>query len=135
MHLSIRRSIAQKVQLAPKDAPADQPYVPLPDFIQVAGTLHSPKPKLDMNAKAIAGTLLQKYGGKIPGVDEKSGNLIQGLGGMFGGGSTRTQGGATNQPRAGSTNQPSVTSTNGPATNAPGKANPFDLLDQLRKKK
>src|SRR5437773_10142121 len=107
MHLSLTRSIAQKVQLAPKDAAADQPYVALPDFIQVAGTLHSPRPKLDMNAKALAGGLLQKYGGKIPGVDEKTGNLIQGVGGILGGGTDRSQGGATNQPGS-STNQQKI---------------------------
>ena len=132
MHFSLSRSLAQRVQIAPKETQANQRYVPMPDFIEVVGTLGAPRPKLDLNAKALAGSLLEKYGGKIPGVDQKTGNLIQGLGGILGGGTTRTEGGATNQPRG--TNQPSSTSTNAPTTNAPSRLNPLDLLDKFRKK-
>lgn len=121
MHLAIDRALAQKVRIAPKNAPADQPYVPLPDFIQVVGTLDAPKPKLDLNLKSIAGTVLDKYGNKIPGVDQKTGNIIQGLGGILGG---KTD---TNKPPA---------NTNQPATSAPSGGSQFNnLLDQFRKKK
>jgi len=121
MHLSVSRAIAQKVRIAPKNTPADQPYVALPDFIQVTGTLDQPKPKLDLNMQSIAGTVLDKYGNKIPGVDQKTGNALKGLGGLLGGGAT-----STNQA-AGSTNQP--------ATNAPASSSPLDLLNSFRKKK
>jgi hypothetical protein len=94
----------------------------------VTGTLKSPKPKLDLNTRAIAGTVLDKLGGKLPA--EKGGNIVQGLGQIFGGGNT-------NRPPAAnqSTNAPSNTNTNANRTNAPGGFNPLDLLDQLKKKK
>jgi len=117
MHFSIVRSLAQKVRIAPQNTPADQPYVALPDFIQVVGTLDAPKPKLDLNLKSITGTILDKYGNKIPGVDRKTGNILQGLGGILGG-KTDTNRAPLN------TNQP-------PASTG----NPFNLLDQFRKKK
>ncbi len=121
MRFSVNRTVAQKVRIAPKNTPADQPYVPLPDFIQVAGTLDAPKAKLDLNLRSIGGTVLDKFGNKIPGVDQKTGNILQGLGGILGG---KT---GTNQPPANS-NQP-------PASTAPSGGNPFNLLDPFRKKK
>lgn len=127
MHFSINRSLASKIRIAPKTTATNEAYLPLPDFIQVAGTLGAPKPKLDLNVQSIAGNLLEKFGGKIPGVSEKTGNLLEGVGGILGGKTDRLQGSGTNQP--------SVTSTNRPATNAPTRSNPLDLLDQFRKKK
>jgi len=127
MHFSIRSTLAQKVRIAPKTSATNETYTPLPDFIKVAGTLDAPKPKLDLNVQSIAGTLLEKYGGKIPGVNEKTGNLIEGVGGILGGKTDHSQGGATNQP--------GHTNTTQQTTNAPTHSSPLDLLDQFRKKK
>ncbi len=129
MHLSLRRSLAQKVRIAPQNTPENQPYVALPDFIQVTGTLKSPKPKLDLNTRAIAGTVLDKLGGKLPA--DQGGNIVQGLSHILGGGSNTNRPAVTNQ----STNAPSNTATNANRTNAPGGFNPLDLLDQFKKKK
>jgi len=127
MHFSIRSSLAQKIRIAPQAASPGQPYAALPDFIQVAGTLKSPKPKLDLNTKAIAGTVLDQLGGKLP--QDKGGNIAQGLKGILGG-NTSANPAATN-----TANQAAGTSTNSPQTNAPTGLNPLNLLDQFRRKK
>jgi len=128
MHLSLRRSLAQKVRIAPQNAPENQPYVALPDFIQVTGTLQSPKPKLDLNTRAIAGTVLDQLGGKLPA--NQGGTIVQGLSHILGGDSN------TNRPTVPGTNTSSSTRTNTKSTNAPAAANPIDdLLNQFRKKK
>lgn len=126
MHFSIRRSLAQKIRIAPKNVPADQKFAPLPDFIQVTGTLDAPKPKLDLNIKSIAGTVLERVGDKIPGVNEKGGNIIQGLGNILTG--------RTNRPPTTATNAPPET-PQAPATNAPARPNASELLDRFFKKK
>jgi uncharacterized protein involved in outer membrane biogenesis len=127
MNFYIRRSLAQKVRIAPKNAPADQKYVALPQFIQVTGTLEAPKPKLDLNVRAIAGTVLQNID-RIPGVDPKAGGVIQGLGNILSGRTNRAP--TTNAPAGTPPEQPTQ-----PATNAPARPGTSDLLDRFFKKK
>jgi hypothetical protein len=90
-------------------------YVKLPNFLKVAGTLGNPKAQIDKTA--LAGTLLEQFGSKIPGLNDKTGGLLQGLGGILSKGQTT------------STNQTPPSGANAtPATNKPPAFNPFDLL-------
>ena len=69
MHFYLRRSLAQRIRMVPKNSPPDAEYVKLPDFIQVAGTLG--EPKAELNKLALAGTFRERLTDKIPGVTDK----------------------------------------------------------------
>ncbi len=148
LSVSVERSLADRVSLVPPGTPTNVVYVRLPDYVTIGGTLG--EPKTDINKLALAGTALQQFGGKIPGVDPKTGNLIQNLGGMLTG--RPAGGGATNAAAATATNVPSQAApanviqglsgllgggrpatnapgaTNAPATNRPPPPNPLDFL-------
>jgi hypothetical protein len=102
LHISIKRGLAESVNLVPPGTPTNAVYVKLPDYVTVKGTIG--EPKTDINKMALLGTALEQYGGNIPGVDQKTGSIIQGLGGILTG---RKQ---TNAPPVG---------TNAPAGTAP----------------
>jgi len=114
--VSVRRGLAEKINMVPAGTATNQVYVKLPDYVSIIGTVGNPKEKI--NKGALLGTALQQLGGNIPGVNKQAGSLIQGLGGLL----TGRQPAATNAPD--STNQP-------PATQPPVN----NLLDQLFKKK
>lgn len=117
LSVSVERSLADRVSLVPPGTPTNAVYVRLPDYVTIAGTLG--EPKTDINKLALVGTALQQFGGKIPGVDRKTGNLIQNLGGML-----------TGRPAgAGATNAPAATGTNAPAPAAP--ATPVNVIQGL----
>jgi hypothetical protein len=122
VNLYLSRELAERARLAP--AGTTQPYVKLPNFLFVAGTLGNPKAQIDKTA--LAGSLLEKYGNKIPGLNQTTGGLLQGLGGVLSGKS-----GAPSQPAGSDTNQPPP-ATQPPATN---KLAPSDLLNIFKKKK
>jgi hypothetical protein len=121
MAFQLERSLAERLRLSPKDTPTNAAFVGLPDFIRVAGTLDDPKPDLDL--KALASAALMKYVDKIPGVDEKTGSLLKGFGGLL----TGQKPAGTNSSVA--TNAPGT--TNAPATNKPAGG----LLDLLKRPK
>jgi uncharacterized protein involved in outer membrane biogenesis len=135
----LSRNLAQKIDLVPSGTPADAKLVKLPNFLSVGGTLGSPDPQV--NKTALAGTLLEKYLPKIPGIGEKGGSLLQGLGGLGGllPGTTSTNQTATNAPSVGGVLQgvvggllggskPAATNTP-PQTNQPNRGiNPLDLF-------
>lgn len=143
--ISVERSLAQKINFIPAGTPTNATYVKLPDYVTVKGTVGAPK--TDINKMALVGTALEQLGGKIPGVDQKTGSLLQGLGSML----TGQKSADTNAPAAAGTNQPAstsgsllqsvggllggaaATSTNVATTNSPAtNANPAgDLLNQL----
>jgi hypothetical protein len=145
--IAVGRSLAQKINFVPAGTPTNATYVKLPDYVTVKGTVGAPK--TDINKLALVGTALEQLGGKIPGVDQKTGSLLQGLGGML----TGQKSTDTNAPATAGTNQPAprsgsllqglggllggaaVTTTNGLGTNAPAtNASPTgDLLNQLFK--
>jgi len=110
VNLYLTRAYAEKAHLA---AAGNEPYVKLPNFLKVAGTLGDPKAQIDKTA--LAGTLLEKFGNKIPG----AGGVLQGIGGILSGGNA----GATNQGTNSTPNAP-------PATN---KLSPRNFLDLLKK--
>jgi hypothetical protein len=59
MHLSLRRSLAQRLGKIPRNTPPDANYVKMPDFVRVAGTVSAPKPEL--NRGALAGAVANKF--------------------------------------------------------------------------
>jgi hypothetical protein len=112
--------MAESIRAISKETNHTSDYVRLPDFIKVTGTIGEPNAKLDK--LALTGSVLEKYADKIPGLDEKTGNMLKGLGGLIG-----------NKRETSTTNNPS--STNAPSTNqpAPPKFNPLDLLKKPQK--
>ncbi len=78
----------------PKDAPTNEVLIDLPDFLKVAGTLDAPRAEID--CKALASAALIKYADKIPGVDDKTGQLIKGFRGLLSG-QGNTNSSATNK--------------------------------------
>ena len=77
MHFYLRRNLAERIKMVPRNMPPDAPYAKLPDFIKVAGTLGAPKAEL--NALALSGSVLEKVTDKI-GLKEKAGGLLDLLG-------------------------------------------------------
>jgi len=121
--IALRRSLAEKARLIPQGTPTNAAYVQLPTFAKLAGTLGEPKTEIDK--LVISGLLLQSAGG-LPKVNEKTGNLLQGLGGILSG----------QRPGAVNTNLPAGTNSSPAAqTNKPPKFNPLDLLELIPKKK
>jgi hypothetical protein len=154
LSIALQRSLAEKINFVPAGTPTNVAYVSLPNYVTLQGTMGEPKPAY--NYAALAGTALEQFGGTIPGVDDKTGHLIQGLGGLLGG--RRPATGPTNVPPAqtntapapqrnllqglqnilnapAATNAPAVTNapatnqTNSAGTNAPRSAT--GLLNQL----
>ncbi len=111
MSFQLDRSLAEKLSLAPKNTPTNATHVPLPDFIKVAGTAGEPKPELDL--KALAGAALMKYVDKIPGVDEKTSQLLKGVGAKLSG--------------------QKAADTNSTSTNAPAASKLLDAFKNLKK--
>lgn len=98
--VSLQRSLAEKINFVPAGTPTNVVYVKLPDYVAIEGTLGEPKSKI--NKMALAGTVLQQLGTSIPGMDQKTGSLLQNLGGVLTG---RTGASGTNAPPTG-TNPP-----------------------------
>lgn len=103
LNVSIARHLAESVSLVPPNTPTNAVYVTLPDYVALKGTLG--EPSADVNTRALVGTALQQFGGQIPGVDKKTGNMLQGLGGVLSGGGGG--GAGTNAPV--DTNAPAAT--------------------------
>lgn len=131
--MELRRSLAKKSNLLPDNTPEDVKYVALPDFIKMKGTIGKPEVDID---KLVVGTMLLKSvpivgnaanigGDLLKGGAGAVGNVVGGLGNLFGGNKTNTP------PAATSTNAPGATV---PATNQP-PANPLqNLLNPFLKK-
>ncbi len=130
--MELRRSLAKKSNLLPDNTPEDVKYVALPDFIKMKGTIGKPDVSLDaatitmMVLKSTPlGTAANLGGGILKGGAGAVGNVVGGLGGLFGGSKTNTP------PAATSRNAPGTTV---PATNQP-PANPLqNLLNPFLKK-
>jgi AsmA family len=116
----LRRSLAQKIGMLPANTPPDAAYVKMPNFLQIVGTLGDPK--ADINERALAGSIVGRVVEKVPGLNEKTGGLLGGLGNVLSGSKT-----ATNNPSTVNTNQPAT--TNKP----PAKLNPFDFIPKPKK--
>ena len=125
--MELRRSLAKKSNLLPDNTPEDAKYVALPDFIKMKGTLGKPDVSLDAATVTMMvlkstplGNAANLVGGILKGGAGSVGNVVGGIGGLFGGNKTNTP--------------PATTTTNSPSTNKP-PANPLDgLLNPFRKK-
>lgn len=134
LNIAVARSLAEKINFVPAGTPTNAAYVKLPNYVAMKGTVG--EPKTDINKSALLGSALEQLGGKIPGVDKKTGDLIQGLGGLLTG--RKTPATTTNAPATPSgTNQPTTQSTNPPAAKPATNASPIGNLlnDLLRPKK
>ncbi len=120
----LRRSLAEKSNLMPPGAPPEAPYVKLPDFVKLTGTLGSPKTETD---KLVISGLLLRSSSALPGVGGKAGNILQGIGGLLTG--QGLPGAITNLNPTVKTNANSA-----PSTNKPAKINPLDLLRLIPRK-
>jgi type II secretion system protein N len=80
--LSLRRNLAERANLVGADAPTDSPYVPLPNFVRVIGTVGNPQTQIN---KAVVSGLLLRTAGGIPGVGGRAGAVLEGLGGVLSG--------------------------------------------------
>lgn len=109
---SLSRSLASAVRLMPTNTPPSVQFVQLPDFIRLTGTLEEPAVKLDK--LALTGSVLERFADKIPGLDEKTGNLLKELGGALG--------------------KPATTNAPASSTNTPAKP-AFNPRDLFKKKK
>jgi hypothetical protein len=128
LQVSLRRSLAEQINFVPAGTPTNVAYVRLPDYVSIKGTVGDPK--TDINKMALLGTTLDQLGGRIPGVDQKTGDLLRGLGGILGGRAPQP----TNPPPATVTNPPPGTVTNQPpsaSTNQPPATNQAAPLNQL----
>jgi len=76
--VSLERAVAQRINLAPANTPTNATHAKLPDFLTLTGTLG--KPDKTINKTAILGMVTQGFGG----TSGKTGNLLQGLGGILG---------------------------------------------------
>lgn len=116
VHFALRRSLAEKARLVPRNAPTNTAYVGLPDFAKVGGTLGEPKTSTDKLALV---SLLGQAATALPGgVGEKVGAALDKYGGFLNGDKARI----TNAP-----------GTNAPAGQEPAKFNPLDLLKKPKK--
>lgn len=159
--VSLSRELAQRAMLVPANTPTNQAYVAIPDIASLKGTLGAPAPDVDkvkaglLAARGLAGLLGGRAGDTVGGVADlvggvakggtnAVGNLIQGIGGLFGGKTKAepAQPAAAPSPAA-STNPPAVagasSSTNAPAPSNAPPANPLGglikgLLDRGQKK-
>jgi hypothetical protein len=97
---ALRRSLAEKSDLLPTDAPRDADYVTLPQFLSVQGTLGDPQPVLDK--RVLAGLLLKSSANSLPNLNPAAGNLLRGLGNLL-----QSGGAPTNSPPETSRGNPS----------------------------
>jgi hypothetical protein len=113
VHLELSRDLARRARLVGADEATNLTYVPLPEIASLKGTLGEPKPDVDkvktglLVARGVGGLVGGAAGDTIQGVTGIIGgvakgetnsvkNLIQGIGGLFGGSRTNAQ--ATNAP-------------------------------------
>ena len=113
LQLALARSLAETSRLVPANAPTNTPYVALPVFATIVGTIGEPKPDIDKLAVAriLSGAVLN-----IPGIQgTDAGKVLNKVSGLLGGGT------------------PASRDTNAPPTNKPAALNPLDLLNRLKK--
>lgn len=111
----LSRPISERLNLVSSDTPTNAPYVKLPDFLTMKGTVGKPDPAI--NKLALGSVALKTIGGALP-AGGKAGEVLQGIQGILGG------------------NKPSGTSTNAAPTQPATNQSPVgNLLNQLFKPK
>ncbi len=139
VNFGLNRSLAAKAHLVSQSTATNSAYAMLPGFLSAGGTLGQPKAVVDKTK--LLGTVLEKLGGKIPGVNEKTGNLLQGLGGFLSGG-TKTNSTPAPAPGPAPGEPPRVTNSSGTAVTQKVSTNSNtaapvvnELLNLFKKKK
>ncbi|MBI3850939.1 MAG: AsmA family protein [Verrucomicrobia bacterium] len=93
--ISLNRALGDKIGLVNANAPTNQVYFPMPDFLTMQGTIGNPDPQ--RNYAALAGLAAKAVGGALTG--SKAGGILSGVGGLLTGeGLTNTNKASTNQP-------------------------------------
>jgi hypothetical protein len=134
LNIAVARVLAEKIKFVPAGTPTNALFVKLPNYVTVKGSVGNPS--ADINKKALLGSALEQYGGKIPGVDKKTGDLIQGLGGLLSGRKPATPGTNTPPAPAGTNQQPAIQTTNPPPPATATNASPVgNLLNNLLRPK
>ena len=118
VHFSLARSVADKIRLAKSESSISEKYVRLPDFLKASGTLEHPKSKIDK--AVLAGSVLDAVS-KLPGVNKKTAELLQGVGNLF------------SKPKPADTKNSGKAEPAQPAANPPPPINPLDLLKKPKK--
>jgi hypothetical protein len=130
VQLTLRRSIAEMARLEPKGG--QTPYVNLPSFVSIEGTVG--KPKYDFNEKAVLQLIAKAAGGFVKG---DAGNLLR----NFGGGGASSNASGTNTTSTNSVGNAiqglgnlllKSPKTNAATTNEPAKKDKFRLNDLLK---
>lgn len=84
----LERSIARKSNLIPLSAPKDTPFVKLPDFVKMEGTIGAPLTKTDK--LVLSGLLLKSAAGLPLNVGEGAVNVLKDVGGFLTGDSKKS---------------------------------------------
>jgi len=130
VNVSLFRELAERAKLVSSDTPTNAAYVPIPTIASLKGTLGAPEAEVDkvkaglLAARGIAGLVGGQAGNTIGGVADlvggvakggtnAVGNLIQGIGGLFGGKAAPTN--SASPAASTNTPKPSATDTNSPA--------------------
>lgn len=120
VNLSLSQALGGKIGLVTAATPTNAPYVPMPQFLTMKGTVGDPKSDINklvlvaLGAKA-GGSMAQQVGGTK---GEQVGSILQGVGALLGGGASPAP--STNAPAAGKTNAPTTTATNQPPADSVG---------------
>jgi hypothetical protein len=116
VEISLSRSVAEKARVLPNNSPTNAPFVKLPTFAHVGGTIGDPKTKTDKTV--IVGLIAESAAGFIPGGSTAQ-KVLGGVGGLLTG--------------ERNTNRPTATDTNAPAaTNTTKKPSLFDLIPRKK---
>ena len=123
IEVSLARNLANKLRFS--NVPTNEPYMKLPTFVHLKGTLGSPDTKTDK--LVILGLTTSNIGGAIGG---DLGGKLGNLGSLLGGRTAPAPAPGTNPP-------PAAGATNAPASNVqPKPQNPVgELLDLFKKPK
>ena len=121
----LERSIASKSSLIPFSAPKDTPFVKLPDFVKLEGTIGAPKTKTD---KLVLSGLLMKSAAGLPlNVGEGAVNVLKDVGSFLTGDSKKTN----SEGNAGESATDEGAKPSGGVLN---QVNPLKLFNQFRKR-
>jgi len=108
--IAFNRPLGEKLGLVSANAPTNQVYFPMPEFLTIQGTVGDPKPQTDK--VALAGLAANAVGSAVTG--SKVGGILKDAAGLLtGGGQAKT---------------------NTTSTNKPASFNPLDLLNRPKKK-
>ena len=111
VRILLRRSLADRIGLVNANAPTNQTYFAMPDFLTMQGTIGDPDPH--RNNTVLAGMAAKAVAGALTG--SKAGGILKGFGGLLTG--------------------EGLSNTNNTSTNQPGLLDSLDIFKKPKKKK